>query len=114
MGVVTKMFFAAFITLLVLAIVGIYLHYSLISFLKKTHYEKWKELGSPALVTNNSVKNNVAILNFLKKKEYLEMNDQELTKISLRLWNFGRIYLIFLATVICLFVVSLVTTKGKL
>ena len=113
MGLVTEMFFVAFITLIVLAIMGIYLHHSFLSLLKKTHHEKWKELGSPALVTNNSVKNSVAILNFLRKKEYLEMNDQELTKISLRLWNFGRIYLIFLATVICLFVVSLVTTKGK-
>lgn len=56
---------------------------------------------------NNSVKNNIAIFSFLKKREYLELNDKELTRSSLRLWNFDCIYLIFLATVICLFLVSI-------
>ena len=109
MELVNKIFFLLFVVLMVLAIVGIYLQHNFISLLKQTHHEKWEELGRPGLVMNNSVKNNIAIFNFLRKKEYLEISDHKLTKTSLFLWNFGRIYLVFLTTVICFFPVSLFT-----
>lgn len=44
MELVTKTFFVIFLVLMVLAIVGIYLHHGFISLLKKRHHEKWEEL----------------------------------------------------------------------
>ena len=76
------MFFIGLIILAALAVIGIYLHYSFISLLKEAHHEKWKDLGSPALVANNTVGNNIAVLNFLRKKEYLEINDLHIQKES--------------------------------
>ncbi|HUN54033.1 MAG TPA: hypothetical protein VMU29_02640 [Smithella sp.] len=78
-----KLYIIAFVTLVVLGGVVIYFHYRFLSILKTAHNEKWKELGCPSLI-NNSPRNNIATLNFLRKNEYLMMNDQNLTKISLR------------------------------
>ena len=52
MELVTKTFFVISVVLMVLAIVGIYLHHSFVSLLKKSHHEKWEELGRPGLVMN--------------------------------------------------------------
>ncbi len=83
MEILDKLYFVGFIMLGILASLGIYLNYRYLLILKTTHYEKWKDLGSPEIITNNSLKNNIAVFNFLRKKESLALNDQTLTKISI-------------------------------
>lgn len=94
-----------FALLIIFAVVGIYLHYKLIYLLREKHNEKWKALGCPMLLINNSIKNNIAILSFLKNKEYLKLNDLQLIRISNILWNFSWIYLVFFVITISLFVI---------
>jgi hypothetical protein len=91
------------------ALVGIILNYKFLSLLKARHFEKWRELGSPSLGIgmNNSIKNNVAILTFLKNKEYIKINDSELIKSAKILWNYGIFYLIFFVVAIILFIINI-------
>jgi len=83
-----KIFPTIFVIVAISGIIGIILNYKFISLLKKKHFEKWKELGSLSLGTNNSIKNNIAVLSFLKNKEYIIINDSELTKSAKILWNY--------------------------
>ena len=101
--VTIKIFPIIFGILVFTAIFGIVLNYKFLSLLKERHFEKWKELGSPSLGMNNSIKNNVVILAFLKNKEYIKINDSELTKSAKILWNYSIFYLIFFVVVIILF-----------
>lgn len=97
----------AFVVLFLAGIVGIVLHYKFLVLLKEEHFEKWKELGSPTLLKNNSIKTNLAIFSFLKNKKYLEMNDPKLIKISMFLWNYSVIYLIFFIVALFIFAIGL-------
>ena len=74
-------------------VVGFYLHHSLLSQLKAKHADKWRELGSPTLIMNNSIKNNIAVLRFLIKREYLKLDDMELSKTSRLLLILDCIYI---------------------
>ena len=104
--VTLKVLFLAIVPLItVFAVVIVYLHYQLLSILRDAHPVKWQELGSPTLVLNNSMKNSLAVLKFLRNREHLGMDDQRLTKISVALWYLGRIYLIFFTVVILLLVI---------
>jgi len=93
---------------IVFVVVIICLNYQLLFLLRKNHPEKWRELGSPTLVMNNSIKNNLAVLKFLNNQEYLGLKDHKLTKISRLLWNLSRIYLVLLVIVIFLFLINLI------
>lgn len=105
--VTIKIFPITFGIIVVAAIVGMILNYKFLSLLKERHFEKWKELGSPSLGTNNSIKNNAAILAFLKNKEYIKIGDAELTKAAQILWNYGIFYLFLFTIAIILFIINL-------
>jgi hypothetical protein len=96
-----------FAVISVAAIGGFILYHGFLTYLKLNHSEKWKELGSPTLFVNNSMKTNLIIFSFLKNKEYLKMNDFSLIKISRRLWNYGIIYSLFFAALLVLFAINL-------
>ena len=102
--VITKIFFFLIIVLAAFAVVIIYLNYQLLTLLRNNHPTKWHELGSPTLILNNSIKNNMAVLKFLKNKDYLELSDQKLAKVSRLLWSMGLIYLFLLLMVVSLFI----------
>ncbi len=96
------LFFIFLILLVLLAIPSIYLHYRFLSILKERYSEKWNELGRPTLIKNNSIKNNIAVLKFLKNRDYLTMGDKQLTNIAILLWTFAYIYIV-------VFVITLVS-----
>ena len=97
----------AFSLILLMAIFGIVLYYKFLVLLKEKHFEIWEELGSPALFTNNSIKNNLRILGFLKNREYIEIKDVQLTKISQLLWNYSLTYLILFTIALFVFIIKL-------
>lgn len=100
-----------FVLLFVIVIYGLFLYHRFISFLKENHFDKWKELGAPTLLMNNSIKNNFAIWKFLSSKEYELLRDQELIKKSLFLWNYQRISLITCALILFLFLFMIMFAK---
>jgi len=91
-----------FITFMLYTIGGFFLAHKLLLLLKENHFEKWKELGSPTLVMNNSIKNNLAMWAFIKNKEYLELNDPWLTKMCQSVRIYGIIYLLFFILIVFL------------
>lgn len=97
----------AFGTILLMMIVGIFLYSKFLNLLKNEHLEEWKRLGSPQLLANNSIKNNLRILVFLKNREYSKFNDLQLTKVSIYLWIYSIIYLLVFVVVLVLFLVNL-------
>jgi hypothetical protein len=105
--VITKLLPYIFIIFNLSAIIGIVLHHRFLALLKEYHFEKWKELGSPTLFMNNSIKNNLAVVRFLKNKEYLNINDPHLTKMSQIIWYYSITYLSFFVLITTLFVICL-------
>jgi hypothetical protein len=78
--------------LCVLFAIAIYLQSRFLSILKGKHYDHWTALGSPSLIMNNSPSNNIAVIKFLWKKKYLEINDPVLTQISQQIRGLTIIY----------------------
>lgn len=105
--VTTKLLPFLFVLLIIFAITGICIHYRFLSLLKEKLPEKWKALGCPTLIINNSIKNNIAILKFLKDKEYLKINNPELIRVAQLLWNISRIYIVLFITTALLFIINL-------
>lgn len=103
-----KYFPLAFVVLVISMMFGYFLYYRFLIYLKEKHFEKWKELGSPTLFKNNSIQTNLAVIAFLKNKDYRSMGDPELTKKSRFLWNFDVIYLIYFSLTLLLFAFGIV------
>lgn len=92
-----------FVLLFLSAIIGLMLYKNFLDYLQKMHPAKWKELGSPTLFLNNSVVNNLAIVSFLKSKQYIDLNDPQLTRISKRMWTYNLIYFAYFLFILPLF-----------
>lgn len=97
----------AFGCIFIMMIFGLYLHNKFLVLLSRRHPGVWKKLGSPKLFSNNSIKGNLRILAFLKNKQYSELNDPQLTKISQFLWNYNIIYFLTFGLVVVLFIINL-------
>jgi hypothetical protein len=81
------------------AIVGLFLISGFFQLLRKKHFGEWERLGKPSLVANNSPQVSLTFLNYLRRSEYLRLNDREVISQAGRLWTFIRIYCVmFLAT----------------
>lgn len=52
--------------------------YKLERYIQKTHKSTWKSLGEPHFF-NNSFRNNFRFHKFLKRKEYQNLSDDQLT-----------------------------------
>jgi len=84
---------------------GFFLHYRFLQTLKSKYPQVWLALGSPSLFLNNSIKNNLSVLRFLNRKEYLGLNDPSFVKRCNFLRLFGRSYLIlFIISVLYLII----------
>jgi len=46
--------------------------------LESTHKQAWADLGSPHVIMNNSIRNSSRILQWIKKNEWLKLNDHKL------------------------------------
>ena len=94
-----------FIPLVVLAAIGFGLSYRFLAYLRNNHREVWAELGSPSLIVNNSIRNSLATMSFMWRKEYLRLGDHKLNRMARFNVLFGYSYLaIFVALVLYLFI----------
>lgn len=57
------------------------IQYLFINRLKNYHAEKWKDLGEPTLIINNSLRNNFRILKFTLSKDPLYNSDTILSRL---------------------------------
>jgi hypothetical protein len=96
-----------FLAIFLMAIFGIHLYYKMIRLLKEKHGGAWEELGRPELLSNNSIGNNLKVLKFLKNRQYTQLNDQELNKISQTVCNYSILYLVFFITAVVIFLVNI-------
>jgi hypothetical protein len=99
-----RIYFIAFVLLTLLFIVGFYLHYKFIKTLKSKHNEIWKNLMSPSYAFN-SFESTISVIKFLRKKQYLIVNDPSLTRVSKKYWIFGCIYLLYFVILFCFFLI---------
>ena len=68
--------------LLCAAIFGLYLSHRVYKALESRHPEKFKMMGKPSLLMNNSVANNLLFTRYLFKREWRELDDPALSKLS--------------------------------
>lgn len=101
------LFFAIVIILAFLTVSGLVLHFRLISWLRKHHPHQWAQLGSPNLVTNNSIKNFFALRKFLRVRMYMELGDAELQIRSRALWIFSNAYFLIASVLIIIALILL-------
>ena len=49
--------------------------------LRTRHEERWISPGKPSLILNNSIANGIAVMRFLWRREYMELEDQQITRL---------------------------------
>jgi hypothetical protein len=104
---ISKLIPLFFFVLIILWLIGFYLWRRILFLLKKNHLQEWEKLGSPTLFFNNSVKNNVTMLKYIRRKEYLNLNDSDLT-IFCNIYRYFIVgYLIFFGLFVIVFLISL-------
>ena len=103
----TQIFPLVFGCIFLMVVFGLYLHNKFLVLLRRRHPEVWEKLGSPTLFLNNSIKSNLRTLAFLKNRQYVELNDSQLTKLSKFLWNYNRIYLVVFVVALVIFALNL-------
>lgn len=54
----------------------------LFSLIKTRHPDKYKEMGEPSLIMNNSLRNNLAFMRFLFRREDRALGDPVVTRIT--------------------------------
>jgi hypothetical protein len=73
--------FAATFTLLVaLWLLNVVSYASLLRMLRLSYPEQWKEVGSPTLIMNNSIRNSLALQRFIWGRGAKLVGDQELCR----------------------------------
>ncbi len=107
MRFLTYILVAGFISIPIFAVIICYFHSSLMTSLRNDHPEKWQELGSPTLIKNNSIRSNIAMIKFLMKNEYLELNDHNLTNKCSFLRIFYSVYIVWLVIILIDFIIIL-------
>ena len=81
-------------------VAGLALTAYLLRMLRKRHEPTWTSLGSPSLVRNNTISNNMAVLRFLWSKEFLELDDPQLTRLCFFVMFYQVAYLILFLIVL--------------
>ena len=73
-------------------LVWFYLCHKIFGILRTRHPEKYEEMGKPTLIMNNSISNNLSFIKFLFKREWLELNDEGLSKLGNAMLVFFAVY----------------------
>ena len=111
-GIASVLFFAAFPVLILL--IGFYLWsvWKFERFIEKEYPDSWQSLGSPNLITHNSISNNLKFIKFLRRKGYEHFGDDVLNKRASLCWNLYKIiaigFLLVSAILVIAFVVPVV------
>jgi hypothetical protein len=90
----------ALVVLTAFGMMGLVLHYRFLSWLRDRQAATWKELGSPTLFTNNSLKNYFAVRKFIKNMTSSSASDQEMVSRGRTLLLFNNFYLAVCVTIL--------------
>jgi hypothetical protein len=77
-----EVFPIAFGTLMVMVLVWFFLLKVIFKKLEREHPEKYKQMGEPGLIWNNSMKTGFATLKFIGLREHTDLNNPALSKLS--------------------------------
>ena len=82
----------ALLSLLPSTAIGLALHTRLLRHLRREHPREWERLGKPRLFRSNSVRNNLSVQRFLRRREYRLLGDPVLAgQVAVLRW-LGRAY----------------------
>ena len=89
-------------------LIGVYFYYfqKLKSLLKLKYKEDYQAIGSPTLVMNSTISNNLSFQKYLSSKQYEKHNDEQLNKICKRVYSILKVSHILVGIVILLFVLD--------
>ena len=73
---------------------GLYLNHRIFNTLATRHPRKYKELGKPHLVFNNTFSNNILFLRFLFGRHWGELGDPKLSRLCFVLYIFSIVYVL--------------------
>jgi hypothetical protein len=94
-GNIVALAFGVFFVLLgIMTIVGFSVQRRFLTILKNEHGDKWREMGSPSLFANNSIRNSFGVLMFLQKRGYTVLGNPRLASLGNFLRIYSRVYLI--------------------
>jgi hypothetical protein len=88
-----EVYFIGYIFLLCAVMVWFVLCHRLFKLLKTRCPQKYTSMGSPGLIMNNTIRNNISFIKFLFWREYQELNDQGIIKLSRFMHVFIVVYL---------------------
>jgi hypothetical protein len=83
-----------FVVMFVLILVWFGLITKLFQMLRINHPEKYKAMGEPTLIMNNSLRNNIAFMRFLFCREDRSLGDPKLSKLTAFMFYFALVYLL--------------------
>ncbi len=80
--------------------IGFFLIHRVYKILKNRHPEKYEAMGSPGLIMNNSISNNISFMKFIFKLEWKDLGDPSLSNLS----GFLLVYfVVYSVGLLCLF-----------
>ena len=92
----------AYVVLLAGAVVGIFMHRSVLARIREQHPEVWESLGSPSFPMNYSVRINLRVRKFLKSPECERLQDDVLASRITNERRFGLLCVVALVGVFLL------------
>jgi hypothetical protein len=101
----------AFAVLLMEGALFFFFFHKLLTYLKERHFNKWEELGSPSMISNNTIKNDLAVSNFFRIEEYLIMNDPYLIELCKRINTLKKLHHIVFAANLMLFAAVMIAHR---
>lgn len=76
----------------------------LFSLLKARQPEKYKEMGEPSLIMNNSLRNNIAFMRFLFRREDRSLGDPGITRFTgFMFYYFFAVLAVYLILIVSIF-----------
>ena len=85
---------------MVAAVVGLAMMHQFLRDMRTRHVAVWESLGSPTLIANNSISNNLAVMRFLWRKEYQSIDDPDFVSLARTVRIYSIAYLAFFALVL--------------
>ena len=96
-----------FVSLMILAVIGLLMYWSFLRRLKEGYPDVWQELGEPSLIMNNSIKNGLRTQSFLMRREYEKLNDPEFVRFCGHLRTFNISYIVYFIICFAVFLILL-------
>jgi hypothetical protein len=103
-----------FLALLALFLVGAALDFWLLRLLRIDHTDTWRSLGSPTLVTGNSLRSMHAVRTFIAEGRHRRLNDRRIDRIVRLRTAFTMIYRAVLVAALAVVVWSIYRARMAL